>query len=511
MQHHKSSPDGGPYWVPNVPQVDQKLRPQLDKLTIAVPKLTLLMRGAEAVTVENAVISSKQQSASRQQRFHRAYSLPSAIASLKTVACGSGLPAAVVALLCFAPVLLADPDTQPQSGEVQPMVEKSVGGGVRHEAVRSLPEVRPPVHFMQAPDELYATKPQVTAIAEESDMHVSAAPEVVLFAAPDRINYVMATATLGGTFSEAGISLANLLNTKLSCQPRVGLTPLSTAGTGENMQLLAGGQVQLALVSAYPAKTSPQFSELKHLCSITKLWPNVEHFLIRAEYFDEGDISDLSGLNDQQLYLGARNSGTHASASAILATLDIDTAGKDIDTEDQYSQIAKKLIVGEIEAASLSGGVPVSAVDQVLASLDSDVRILSFTDEQVAALRDRLGSEWHAIEVTSDDYAALREPVRTVAQPVLLIADSQVKPHFVRCLLELLYSDPGTRGPIGRHPALLRLKRENAFSGDMLFPLHQGAREFAAEHGIKVSEKLQSRDGCAASAIESDRAKVPEK
>ena len=78
---------------------------------------------------------------------------------------------------------------------------------------------------------------------------VTAAP---LLAAPanaqEEKNYILATASTGGTYYPVGVAIATLTKVKLQPGQKIGMSAISSAGSGENVRLLREGEAQFAIL-----------------------------------------------------------------------------------------------------------------------------------------------------------------------------------------------------------------------------------------------------------------------
>ncbi len=103
-------------------------------------------------------------------------------------------------------------------------------------------------------------------------------------AAPKARNYLLATASTGGTYYPVGVALSTLVKVKLQPKQKIGMSAINSAGSGENVKLLGKNEVQFAILQglygAYAwngtgpiASMGPQ----KELRAVSMLWQNVEH------------------------------------------------------------------------------------------------------------------------------------------------------------------------------------------------------------------------------------------
>mgnify|MGYP000279175689 CR=1 FL=1 len=57
-------------------------------------------------------------------------------------------------------------------------------------------------------------------------------------------DYILATASTGGTYYPVGVALATLIKVKLQPSQGIGMSAISSAGSGENIRLLREGEAR---------------------------------------------------------------------------------------------------------------------------------------------------------------------------------------------------------------------------------------------------------------------------
>ena len=65
-------------------------------------------------------------------------------------------------------------------------------------------------------------------------------------AAPKERNYLLATASTGGTYYPVGVALSTVVKVKLQPKQKIGMSAINSAGSGENIKLLGKNEVQFA-------------------------------------------------------------------------------------------------------------------------------------------------------------------------------------------------------------------------------------------------------------------------
>lgn len=304
--------------------------------------------------------------------------------------------------------------------------------------------------------------------------------------------YILATASTGGTYYPVGVALATLSKIKLEPKHQFALSAISSAGSGENVKLLRENEAQFAILQGlYGAwawngegkleQSGPQ----KDLRSVSMLWQNVEHFVIRSELAETGTVSDLSALKDRKFSIGSKNSGTEGSGRQIMKGLSVDP-----DTFNLaylgYGASADALQNGAIDGMNTPAGVPVSAVTRAFAALGDKIKVLSFTDQQVKEANGNY-QLWTPYTIPANTYPGQTEEVNTVAQPNFLAVRHDISEDDVYLLTKTIYENLAFLN--GIHKATKAMALEKAISG-LPVPLHPGAARFYKEQGISIPDHL---------------------
>ena len=306
-------------------------------------------------------------------------------------------------------------------------------------------------------------------------------------------NYILATASTGGTYYPVGVAISTLVKVKLEPGEKIAMSAINSAGSGENIRLLRTGEAHFAILQGlfgYYAATGTGAlkadGKQENLRSITTLWPNVEHFIVDAGSAKSGTIEDFVALKGKGAALGKRNSGTMGSNIAILGGFGIDAENDYNLVEAGYGPSAEALQNGQVRAISTPAGAPVGAVSQLMASAGNKVKILDFTDEQVAKA-DGGRDLWTRYVVKAGTYPGQTSDINTIAQPNFLAVSADVSEENVYLITKTIYENLPFLQAI--HPATKEMALERAVVG-LPLPLHPGALRYYREAGIAVPERL---------------------
>lgn len=312
----------------------------------------------------------------------------------------------------------------------------------------------------------------------------------------EEANYILATASTGGTYYPVGVALSTLVKVKLQPKQKIGMSAINSAGSGENVRLLRENEAQFAILQGlfgyYAATgTGPLEKEgpQKQLRSVSMLWQNVEHFIVEADAAKTGTIDDFVALKGENVAIGKQNSGTIGSNIAILSGFGIDAMSDYTLVHAGYGPSAEALQNGQVKGISTPAGAPVGAVSQLLATMGDKVKILAFTDKQVEAA-DGGRNLWTRYVVQAGTYPGQEAAINTIAQPNFLAVRADVPEENVYKITKTIYENLAFLQAI--HPATKAMAIEKALDG-LPLPLHAGAAKYYAEVGVKIPERLISK------------------
>lgn len=309
----------------------------------------------------------------------------------------------------------------------------------------------------------------------------------------EEANYLLATASTGGTYYPVGVAIATLVKVKLQPGENIGMSAISSAGSGENVRLLREGEAQFGILQGlfgyYAATGTGPVAESgpqTHLRSITQLWPNVEQFIIAADAVETGTLADVAKLTGQAMALGSQNSGTIGSNAALMEGFGIDI-NTDFDLMFAgYGPSAEALQNGQVKGISTPAGVPTGAVSQLLASAGDSVKFLNVTPEELA-MADNGKNLWTPYLIPAGTYPGQTEDITTIAQPNFLATHMDIPEENVYLITKTIYENLAFLQAI--HPATKEMTIETALAG-LPLPLHPGALRYYQEIGIDVPERL---------------------
>lgn len=313
--------------------------------------------------------------------------------------------------------------------------------------------------------------------------------------AADDKNYILATASTGGTYYPVGVAIATLTKVKLQPKQKIGMAAINSAGSGENVRLLRENEAQFAILQGlfgYYAATGTGPVEADgpqdNLRSVTMLWQNVEQFVVAADMASSGNMDDFVALNGKAVALGRKNSGTIGSNTALLTGLGADVSSYEM-VHGGYGPSADAVQDGKAVGMGTPAGVPTGAVTKLFATASDKVKLLSFTPEQAKAADD--GKElWTPYLIPAGTYPGQDYDVNTIAQPNFLATSADIDEESVYLITKTIYENLPFLNAI--HPATKAMAIEKAIAG-LPLPLHPGALRYYKEVGIDVPAKLMAQ------------------
>jgi len=304
--------------------------------------------------------------------------------------------------------------------------------------------------------------------------------------------YIIATASTGGTYYPVGVGIATIASLKLAKKYHMTFSAVTSAGSGENVDMIDKGEVDFAILQglfgsmAWQGVGKYEGKPRKNLRSVSMLWQNVEQFVVYNDYAKTGNIMDLKNLYGKPFSIGKRNSGTRVSGETIMGALGIDPT-KMNQQYMGYGASAKALQDRKVEGMNIPAGVPASAVTQAFANIGADkISILEFTDDDLKKIQ-KAFPVWTRYVIPKGSYPGLDKAVNTIAQPNLLVVTKDTPEETVYLLTKTMYENLPFLNTV--HKATKAMSLEKAIAG-LPMPLHPGAAKYYKEQGIQIPDRL---------------------
>ena len=313
------------------------------------------------------------------------------------------------------------------------------------------------------------------------------------FAHAQSNDYVLNTASTGGTYHPVGTAISTLSKVKLLPTEKFSLTAVNSAGSGANVQALGAGTADFAILQglfgSYAATgTGPVTEPQPNIRSVSMLWQNVEQFVVPTDKATTGTVEDLTALKGMSAGMGNKNSGTIGSNRVLLSGL-----GIDIDSDYElvfagYGPTADAMANGQAVAGGFPAGPPTGAITKLMAANAGKFTVLDVTEDQLAAM-DGGRNLWVPYTIAAGTYPGQDKDINTIAQPNFLAVNDSVDENHVYLLTKTMYENLPFLQAI--HPATKAMAIEKAMAG-LPVPLHPGAQRYYEEVGLTIPDHLKN-------------------
>lgn len=312
--------------------------------------------------------------------------------------------------------------------------------------------------------------------------------------AADSKDYVLNTASTGGTYHPVGTAISTLSKIKLLPKEGFSLTAVNSAGSGANVQAMGAGTADFAILQglygSYAATgTGPVTAKQTNMRSITMLWQNVEQFIVGKADAKTGTMADMVALKGKSMGFGKQNSGTLGSNKVLLQGLGVDIEKDYTLVYSGYGPTADALANGQLSGAGIPSGPPTGAITKLMAANQGKFTLLNATPEEAKKM-DAGRDLWTPYTIKAGTYPGQDADVTTIAQPNFLAVNASVDENHVYLLTKALYENLPFLQAI--HKATKAMNKDSAMAG-LPLPLHPGAAKYYKEIGLTVPDRLMAK------------------
>lgn len=283
------------------------------------------------------------------------------------------------------------------------------------------------------------------------------------------------TGGTSGVYYPLGVALAKVYSDNID---GVKTQVQSTKASVENIKLVTEGRGEIGFALGDSVKAAAEgnaeagFPEkVEKLRAIAAIYPNYVQIVASK---DSG-ITDLEGLKGKALSVGAPASGTELNARAIFGAADMsyDDLGK-----TEYLPFAESVELiknRQLDATLQSAGLGVASIRDLAASLPITVVAVP------AAIAEKLGAPFQAVEIPAGTYDGQDEAVPTLAITNILVTSSDVDEELAYQMTKQMFEhlDQLTAA----HNAAKAIDPKTA-AKNLPVPLHPGAERYYKEAGL---------------------------
>lgn len=325
------------------------------------------------------------------------------------------------------------------------------------------------------PDEPEVDEPE--DVDDDDDGEIEAADPDVDAADPDTQFLTLGTGSTGGTYFPLGGAIAGVWTGELD---GVQVSTQATGASVENLRLLAGGELDLAMavngVAADAYEGTGEFEgEDIDVMALGNVYGEVMQVVARADAGIE-TIDDMDGM---RIAIGPPGSGTEVLARQLLEYHDIDPDNDIESFSDTFGDAADGLRDGQIDAAFAILALPAASIEEVATT--TDLVLVSIEGDALDAALDA-DPTLSTLEVEPGTYPGQDDAATFVTNWATMYAVPDLSEDLVYDLVRVMYEE--NEQIAAAHAVGEQIQLDTAVDGLGGIPLHPGAERFFDEQGI---------------------------
>ncbi|WP_280339230.1 TAXI family TRAP transporter solute-binding subunit [Nocardia neocaledoniensis] len=243
------------------------------------------------------------------------------------------------------------------------------------------------------------------------------------------------------------------------------IEPVATAGSQQNLRMVADGEVGTALALADSAS---DFGG--RVVALGRVYENYLQLAVRAG----GPLTQVTDLRGRRVNLGAAGSGAAVTGERLLSTAGLGPA--DVAVEHQPLRAAAQALTdGTIDALLWAGGVPTAAL-----TVPGTMRLIDL-GALAAPMREAYGPVYDRVAIPADAYPG-SPAIHTIGVANLLLATSTLPDETAGAIVDLLVRHADALVPA--EAAGTQFLDSRFLIGTGTVPLHPGAAAaYRRRHG----------------------------
>lgn len=243
------------------------------------------------------------------------------------------------------------------------------------------------------------------------------------------------------------------------------IEPVETAGSQQNLRMVATGEVDTALALA---DSADDFGG--RVVALGRVYENYLQLAVRTD----GPITQVGDLRGRRVNLGAAGSGAAVTGERVLSAAGLDPAEVTVEHRP-LREAAQALTDGTIDALLWAGGVPTSAL-----TVPDPMRLIDL-GALAAPMRERYGPVYDRVALPADAYPG-SPAVHTIGVANLLLATATLPDELAAAIVDLLVRHADSLVPA--EAAGAQFLDGRFLIGTGTIPLHPGAgAAYRRRHG----------------------------
>lgn len=289
----------------------------------------------------------------------------------------------------------------------------------------------------------------------------------------------LGTASVGGTYFIYGGVVATLLTDKLG----INVSTQQTQGPNQNVILVNSKQIELGMTTMGIALQawdgSGAWTQGKKFDAIRALFPMYDtpfHFVVT----EKSGIKSVAELNGKTVGVGPKAGTPGTYFPQMFETLGMKVTIRNGSGSDMASQLGD----GLIDSFAFAAGLPIAAYTEIEAQ--RPVRFLSFTDQQMATLRQKFPELSPAV-IPKGTYKTLNEDHKTLGVYNFFIAHKELSDELAYKITKAVLEN--NEAMVKGHVSAVETVAKN-WDRNTFLPFHPGAVKYYKEKGITIPGNL---------------------
>ena len=291
--------------------------------------------------------------------------------------------------------------------------------------------------------------------------------------------------TPGGSAYQVTTAYGEILNSQLD---HVQVDVEVTGGGADNVALIRDGEIQAGSgnsgvgYAAYHGVNDYEGDPHEEVIG----WLPFYEYPFQIVVPENSDIEGVEDLVDRDVGVNVRGSGGEVTAREVFGALGINPEEDFSPHYLDYAEAANALRTGQLDATIFSTGAPTPQLVEMQAT--QDVRIVTFTDEEMALVDDAY--PWlTAGAIPAGTYDGMDEDIPTVHAATMMYINEAMPDDLVYELTETIWESQDRLA--NNHPTQEFLDEGLVERVSLpIMPLHPGAESYFADNGLIDQETI---------------------
>ena len=283
----------------------------------------------------------------------------------------------------------------------------------------------------------------------------------------------------GGVFFSAAAGIAQLISTHGGSTA----TAQTTTGGGQNIQLIANGEMELGVAAAdvcYQAYNGLEMyadNQIQDIAIICAIYPSYYQQVVRTD----SNVKSFADFAGSTMVVGGAGSGTETASRAVFAAHGYDYLERGDLTADYIGISEGVEKINNKQADGMSSITPYPFSSFVELTMTDTAELISLDDAAIDTLVNAEGSVYLRGVIPAGTYDNQDEDVNTVYMQTFLICDADMDEELVYQITKLM--NENTDYLCTQHSCFEAMNKDTVVEGACI-PIHPGAARYYQEVGI---------------------------